>query len=98
MAIKPWCVAVAVTALALSASVSVRAENLTVHPTNTRTPLIGADDVGGAGSAQTDRAQEDDASTVTDLEATRAALDRRAGPVVSLSVSGWVAEQVIRTH
>ena len=27
-----------------------------------------------------------------------AALDRRAGPVVSLTVSGWVAEQVIRTH
>jgi hypothetical protein len=41
---------------------------------------------------------EGDASTVTDLEATRAAVDRHVAPVLSLSVSGWVAEQVIVAH
>jgi hypothetical protein len=40
----------------------------------------------------------DDASRITDLESTRAALDRRAGPALSLSVTGWVAEQVIHAH
>jgi hypothetical protein len=40
----------------------------------------------------------DDASKVTDLESTRAAIDRHAGPALSLSVSGWIGEQVIRAH
>ncbi len=40
----------------------------------------------------------DDASRITDLKSTRAALDQRAGPALSLSVTGWVAEQVIHAH
>jgi hypothetical protein len=38
-----------------------------------------------------------DAET-SDLETSRAAIDRRAGPAITLGVSGWVGEQVMATH
>jgi hypothetical protein len=40
----------------------------------------------------------DDASKLTDLEATRAAIEHRVTPALSLGVSGWVGEQVIVAH
>ena len=49
-------------------------------------------------TAEAGQVRGDDASRITDLESTRAALDRRAGPALSLSVTGWVAEQVIHAH
>ncbi len=99
MAIKRWCVVTVAALGALAASVPVRAQDLTAPPSDARTPSIRSDDVGTAESLQKEQAQVDDASSVTDLESTRAALDHRGGPAVSLSVSGWVAEQVVvHTH
>ena len=34
-------------------------------------------------------------ATVNDLESSRAAIDHRTGPAITLGVSGWVGEQVI---
>ena len=34
-------------------------------------------------------------SATSDLESTRAAIDRRTGPTITLGVSGWVSGQVI---
>jgi hypothetical protein len=38
----------------------------------------------------------DPASAAADLDSTRAAIDHRTGAAITLSVSGWVAEQVTR--
>jgi hypothetical protein len=38
----------------------------------------------------------DAASAAADLDSTRAAIDRRTGAAITLSVSGWVSEQVMR--
>jgi len=47
-----------------------------------------------AGTA-TDQAPGDVDTRIKDLEATRAAVDQhKGGPAVSLSVSGWVSQQV----
>jgi hypothetical protein len=43
----------------------------------------------------TDQGASDIQSKVDDLEATKAAVNHGVGPAVSLSVSGWVGEQVI---
>jgi hypothetical protein len=40
----------------------------------------------------------DDASSVDDLEASRAAVDRTSKPSVSLGVSGWVSQQVMQAR
>ena len=101
MTIKRWCLfAVTVAMLsALAATTSVSAQDdPKAHSIDTRVPSIASGGIGQADGDQTAQTQEDDSSRVTDLESTRAALDRRSGPTVSLSVSGWVAEQAIRTH
>lgn len=56
---------------------------------------INPDDVRQKNASDADARDEDAAA---DLESTRAALDRRSGPAVSVGVSGWVGEQVVRTH
>jgi hypothetical protein len=68
-------------------SVPDRGSGLAIDPKDVRQSDAGAGQVRG-----------DDASRITDLESTRAVLDRRAGPALSLSVTGWVAEQVIHAH
>jgi hypothetical protein len=40
----------------------------------------------------------DAASAAADLDSTRSAIDRRTGIPITLSVSGWVGEQVISGH
>jgi hypothetical protein len=92
------CVWAALTLLSvLATSFSAGAQNLTVHPIDSGSLSINPDDVR---QTNTDESQSrgDDASRVTDLESTRAALDRRSGPALSLSISGWVGEQVIYAH
>jgi hypothetical protein len=39
-----------------------------------------------------------DADAVTDQEATRTDINRRSGPTVTLGVSGWVNQQIMRTR
>ena len=68
-------------------SVPDRGSGLAIDPKDVRQSDTGAGQVRG-----------DDASRITDLKSTRAALDRRAGPALSLSVTGWVPEQVIHAH
>ena len=48
-----------------------------------------------AKDAGANRSATDVDQSITDLESTRAAVNRHSGPVVTLSVSGWVSEQVI---
>jgi hypothetical protein len=99
MATGRWFVCAALTLLSvLATTFSAGAEDLTVHPIDSRSLSINPDDVRQTDAAQTDQSRGDDAARVTDLESTRAALDRRAGPALSLTVSGWVGEQVISAH
>jgi hypothetical protein len=100
MATRRWlfCAAVALLS-ALAITSASRAGDLSAPDLVAGSSLSTAPD----GVRQTDageavQAPGDDASKVTDLETRRAAIDRRAGPALSLSVTGWVAEQVIRAH
>jgi len=76
----------------------LRAEDLSVPSLGNKSLAINPSDVRQSDTATTAPSQGDDASKVTDLESTRAALDRHAGPALSLGVSGWVSEQVIHAH
>lgn len=99
MATGRWFVCAAVPLLSVVAiSFSASAEGLTVHPVDGRSLSINPNDIRQTDTGEAAQAPGNEASKVTDLETTRAALDRRAGPALSLSVSGWVAEQVIRAH
>jgi hypothetical protein len=96
MTTRRWRVCAAVTLLSALAITSVRADDLNV-PNLGSGLAIDAKDVRQS-DTEAGRVRADDASRITDLESTRAALDRRAGPTLSLSVTGWVAEQVIHAH
>ena len=65
---------------------------------NGKSLVINPDDVRKSDPAAAAQTRDDDASRINDLESTRAALDRRTGPALSLSISGWVGEQVISAH
>ena len=97
MTTRPWRVCAAVTLLSALAITSSRAEDLNVPNLGSS---LAADQnyVRQSDTAEFGQVRGDDAARVTDLESTRAALDRRAGPALSLSVTGWVAEQVIHAH
>ena len=45
--------------------------------------------------AGVDPSSADSASAAADLESTRSAIDHRTGAAITLSVSGWVGEQVM---
>ena len=49
-------------------------------------------------SLKLDSSTDDATARVNDLEATRAEVDRRASSPVTLDVSGWVSQQVVRTR
>lgn len=51
-------------------------------------------DIDQAAGIVVDKSPSDVDSEVKDLEATRAALDKQKTPAISLSVSGWVDQQV----
>jgi hypothetical protein len=73
--------------------ISVRAGDL--NAPDAHTLRINADDFRVPNSAAATQSTQDDASRLSDLESP---LARRNGPpAVSLSVSGWVGEQVIHT-
>ena len=93
---RRWRVCAAVTLLSALTITSARAEDLNV-PNLGSGLAIDAEDVRQS-DTEAGQVRADDASRITDLESTRAALDRRAGPALSLSVTGWVAEQVIHAH
>ena len=48
-----------------------------------------------AKSKDTDQSQTSIDSATSDLESSRAAINRRTGPAITLGVSGWVGEQVM---
>jgi hypothetical protein len=94
-------VTVGIFALALSIATSVwnssLAEGLQIDiPDKYAVPSTNPDarksSANGALSAQ------DETSSIDDLEASRAAVDRTSKPSISLGVSGWVSEQVIRAR
>jgi hypothetical protein len=95
MATGRWFVCSALTLLATT--FSARAADLSVPNLDNKSLAIKPDDVrqSDAIAAQT---RDDDTFRINDLESTRAALDRRAGPALSLSVTGWVGEQIISAH
>ena len=78
---------------------SLRAEDLSVPNLETKSSLaVNPNDFRQSDAAAVVQWRADDASTVTDRESTRAALDRHAGPALSLNVGGWVSEQVTIAH
>ena len=89
---RAWVCAALTLLSVLATSLSAGAQNLTAHPIDSGSLSINP--------TNTDESQSrgDDASRTADLESTRAALDRRSGPALSLSISGWVGEQVIYAH
>jgi len=94
-----WFVCGALTLLSLlAATFSARAEDLSVPSLGSKSLAINPDDVRQSDPAAAAQTRDDDATRTNDLESTRAALDRRAGPALSLSISGWVGEQVISAH
>jgi len=97
MTTRRWRVCAAVTLLSALAITSSRAEDLSI-PNLGSSLAIDPKGVRQSDTAEAGQVRGDDASRITDLESTRAALDRRAGPALSLSVTGWVAEQVILAH
>lgn len=90
-----FCIAAAVAACSLSAVAS--AEDLgSVSASNPGLAVNLDHDIkrAAAGSTAVDPASGDLDSRIKDLEATRAAGDQGKTPAVSLSVSGWVSQQV----
>ncbi|WP_339082397.1 hypothetical protein [Hyphomicrobium sp. ghe19] len=91
-----FCIAAAVAACSLSAVAS--AEDLrSAMPSKDPGLAVNIDhDIkrAAAGSTAVDPASGDLDSRIKDLEATRAAGDQGKTPAVSLSVSGWVSQQV----
>jgi hypothetical protein len=80
------------------ATFSARAADLSVPNLDNKSLAINPNDVRQSdpiGAAQT---RDDDTFRINDVESTRAALDRRAGAALSLSITGWVGEQVISAH
>jgi hypothetical protein len=78
---------------------TLSAEDLSVPNLETKNSLaVNPSDFRQSDTAAAVQSARDDAPTVTDLESTRAALDRHAGPALSLSVGGWVSEQVTIAH
>ena len=97
MTTRRWRFCAAVTLHSALAITSARAEDLNV-PNLGSGLAIDPKDVHQSDPAKAGQVRADDPSRITDLESTRAVLDRRAGPALSLSVTGWVAEQVIHAH
>ena len=82
-----WRVCAIVALLSALAITSSRAADLNV-PNLGSSLAIDPKDVRQSDTAESGQVGGDDASRITDLESTRAALDRRAGPALSLSVTG----------
>ena len=92
-------VTVGIFALALSIAPSgwnsSLAEGLQIDiPDKFGNPSTNSDDK----SADDGRSTQDSASAADDLETTRAAVDRTSKPSVSLGVSGWVSQQVMKAR
>ena len=85
-------------ALTLLATFSARAADLSVPNLDNKSLAIKPDDVRQSDAIAAAQTRDDDTFRINDLESTRAALDRRAGPALSLSVTGWVGEQIISAH
>ena len=93
-----WRVCAVVTLLNALAITSSRAEDPRVLNLDGKSLAINPDDVRQSDPSAAAKSRDDDASRINDLESTRAALDRRAGRALGLSISGWVGEQVIYAH
>jgi hypothetical protein len=84
-------IVVAVAACWLSAA--VRADDLgSASPSHDLSAKINQD-INQAAGIVVDKPSADVESQIKDLEATRAAVDQGKGSAISLSVSGWIAEQ-----
>lgn len=77
----------------------LRAEDLSVPILGNNSQALNPNDVRQSDTAEAAQSRGDDASKVTDLESTRAALDRRAGPALSLaSAAGWASKLSMPTE
>ncbi|MGO4682966.1 hypothetical protein [Hyphomicrobium sp. 2TAF46] len=88
------CVAVAVASFSLGAA--ARADDLG-SLTPPHDPALAAkinQDIDKAAGISAAKPSTDVEQRINDLEATRSAVDQRKGSPISLSVSGWVGEQV----
>ena len=95
MSKDPFISALAFSAMAFATAPSALAEDLTgdlnVHEVRpAQAPDIRIPD----SNPDSNAANEDVQSRVQELEATRAVIDHAKPPAVSLSVNGWVSEQV----
>ena len=82
------CAAVA----AFSLNTGARADDLTLP--GLRPPVKIDQDINQAAGITVDKSSSDINSEVKDLDATRAAIDKQKVPAISLSVSGWVSQEV----
>ena len=70
-------------------------QDLTVDPIDKGNRSSSPNDLGQANTANASHAEGDDTSRLRELESAKAALDLHARSVISLRVTGWVAEQVL---
>jgi hypothetical protein len=82
------CAAVA----AFSLGSGARADDLALP--GMRPPVKIDQDINQAAGIVVDKSPADVDSEVKDLDATRAAIDKQKVPAISLSVSGWVSQEV----
>ena len=96
MATGRWFVCAAL--MLFATTFSARAADLSVPNLDNKSLAIKPDDVRQSDAIAAAQTRDDDTFRINDLKSTRAALDRRAGPALSLSVTGWVGEQIISAH
>src|SRR5262245_15798195 len=78
---------------ALGFSASVQADDAAPSSSSKLSSKV-EQDINQATSIAADKSSSDLDARVRDLEDTRTAIDKQKAPAVSLSVSGWVGEQV----
>lgn len=89
------CIAAAVAACGLSAAAWADDLSAPSPPQSSELSAKIDHDINSAAGIAVTKPSGDIDAQIRDLEATRAAVDqRKAGPAISLSVSGWVSEQV----
>ncbi|WP_197077594.1 hypothetical protein [Hyphomicrobium sp. 99] len=88
------CIAAAVAACLLGAP--ARAEDMSLPSPSQDTALSAklSRDINAAAGIAVEKPSADVEAQIRDLEASRAAVDERKTPAISLSVSGWVSQQV----
>jgi len=90
-----WIMAIAWGVLASMPAASADDLSLDAQARASRLPAVPDVSIPQTAKPGADQGASDVQSKIEDLEATKAAVNHGVGPAVSLSVSGWVGEQVI---